>query len=70
MSAYIILRATPHPRRVNELETRMKTVMGVMAQNGATILDLSFFNYLAREYYQKFWRLFLLELNQNITKLI
>ena len=36
MSAYIILRATPHPRRINELETRMRTVMGVMAQKGAT----------------------------------
>ena len=36
MSAYIILKATPHPRRINELETRMRTVMGVMAQKGAT----------------------------------
>ena len=36
MSAYIIVRATPHPRRINELETRMRTVMGVMVQKGAT----------------------------------
>ena len=36
MSAYIILRATPHPGRINELETRMRTVVGVMAQKGAT----------------------------------
>ena len=35
MSAYIILRGSPYPGRLNDMETRMRTVMGVMAQKGA-----------------------------------
>ncbi len=35
MSTYIIAQSTPLPGKVNLVETRMRTVLGVMAQKGA-----------------------------------
>ena len=36
MSAYILDRVTPHPRRLSDVETRLRTIIGVMSQKGAT----------------------------------
>ena len=36
MSAYILARVTPHTRRLSDVETRLRTIIGVMSQKGAT----------------------------------